>query len=58
MYKALKTFCGLVSMAEGEVRDIPNLSVAEDLLRCGYIEEVKEEKEEKPRRSKNGRKSK
>ncbi len=40
MYKALKMFCGMVSMAEGEVRDIPNLSIAEDLLRCGYIEEV------------------
>jgi hypothetical protein len=57
MYKALVSFSGLVSMAEGEVREISDLSIAKDLLKCGYIEEVKEEKEEK-RKVRNGRKSK
>ena len=46
MYKALISFTGIVTMAVGEVKDIKNKAVAEDLLRAGYIEEVKEEKVE------------
>ena len=42
MYKALKTFSGLISMAEGEVREIKDLSIVKDLLNAKYIEEVKE----------------
>lgn len=48
MYKALVSFSGVVSMAAGEVRDI-DPSVAADLLKAGYIEEVKEVKERKKR---------
>lgn len=40
MYKALVSFSGIISMAKGEVRDIPDRSVAEDLLKAGYIEET------------------
>lgn len=40
MYKALKTFSGLVNMVEGEVKDILDKEVVKDLLNCGYIEEV------------------
>ena len=41
MYKALKTFGGVVSMAEGEVKDISDSTVVKDLVKAGYIEEVK-----------------
>lgn len=41
-YKALKTFGGKVSMAEGEVREISDSSIANDLLQAGYVEEVKD----------------
>jgi hypothetical protein len=41
MYKALKTFGGVVSMAEGEVKDISDPTVVKDLVKAGYIEEVK-----------------
>lgn len=58
-YKALVSFSGVISMATDEVREISNESVAKDLLKAGYIIEVKEfrnkpvqedkpEKEEKP----------
>lgn len=43
MYKALKSFIGLVSMRKGEVRDISNLAYAKDLLNAKYIEEIKAE---------------
>lgn len=53
MYKALISFCGKVNMTMGEVGEIPDKALAEDLLRAGYIEAVKVEKteektEEKP----------
>lgn len=41
MYKALKSFSGVVSMAEGEVKDISDPTVVKDLVNAGYIEEVK-----------------
>ena len=53
MYRALVSFSGLVSMAKGEVREISNLTIVNDLLNAGYIEEVKSEvKTEKPKRTK------
>lgn len=39
-YKAMISFSGLVSMAEGEVREISDSSLAKELLKCGYIAEV------------------
>lgn len=44
MYKALISFTGLVSMAQGDVREISDVSLANDLLKAGYIEEAKEDK--------------
>ena len=41
-YRALVSFTGLVSMSKDEVREISDLSLANDLLNAGYIEEVKE----------------
>lgn len=40
-YKALVNFGGVVSMHVGEVKDISDVNIAKDLLRAGYIEEVK-----------------
>ena len=40
MHKALKSFSGVISMYEGETREIDNAELVEDLLKAGYIEEV------------------
>lgn len=47
MYKALVSFAGSVSMTVGEVGEIPDKAVAADLLKAGYIEEIKKEPEKK-----------
>lgn len=36
--KALKSFSGAVSMYEGEVRDIEDKDILDDLTAAGYIE--------------------
>ena len=41
-YKALVNFSGNVSMHVGEVKDISDVNIAKDLLRAGYMEEVKQ----------------
>ncbi len=58
MYKALKSFSGVVSMVSGEIRDISNPLVVNDLVKAGYIVEVKpakgkvkEEAEVKPKKT-------
>lgn len=40
--KALKSFAGIVSMHTGEVKDIDDSNIVNDLVSAGYIEEVKE----------------
>lgn len=42
MLKALTSFSGVVSMREGETREIDDAAVVADLLRAGYVEEVKQ----------------
>ena len=42
--KALVNFSGIVSMSKGEEKDIENKFILEDLIRAGYIEEVKASK--------------
>lgn len=58
MYKALKNFSGILSMSVGDVCEIADESIAKDLLRVGYIQEIKpaqrggkpkEEKAEEPK---------
>lgn len=44
MYKALISFAGKVSMVIDEVREISDKSIVKDLLKAGYIEEVKPKK--------------
>ena len=41
MYEALKSFSGAVSMSVGDIRDISDVNIAKDLLRAGYIREIK-----------------
>lgn len=61
MYKALISFCGKVNMTMGEVGEIPDKTLADDLLRAGYIVPVKDEKpaeakaeEKKPQKTRRG----
>ena len=41
MYEAIKSFSGVISMSCGEVAEINDDYIAKDLLRAGYIREVK-----------------
>ena len=40
MYRALVSFCGVVSMTMGEIGEISDPSIVTDLLKAGYIAEV------------------
>ena len=42
--KALKSFVGKVSMTVGEIREIMDEKLANDLLKAGHVVEVKAEK--------------
>ena len=55
MYKALIDFCGVVSMNKGDVKVISDKSIVAELLRVGYIEEIKppEKKQAPPKVKKN-----
>jgi hypothetical protein len=48
--KALVSFAGKLSMMEGETRDIKDMTIVKDLLNAKYIEEVKTESVEKPKK--------
>ncbi len=48
--KATVSFCGKETMRQGEVKDILDPLVAADLLKAGYVEEVKK----KPARKEKG----
>ena len=37
----MKSFSGVISMYEGETREIEDAELVADLLKAGYIEEVK-----------------
>lgn len=47
MYKALRSFVGTISAGKSQIIEIKDKAVAEDLLKAGYIEEIKEEKPKK-----------
>lgn len=51
MHRALKSFSGVISMHEGETREIDNAELVADLTKAGYIEEVK------PKRGRSAKKS-
>lgn len=43
--EALVSFCGVLSMAKGEIRDYSDMAVVSDLLDAGYVKEVTESAE-------------
>ena len=45
--KAKTSFAGIVTMAAGETRDIPDAKIVKDLVQAGYVEEVKSAKAKK-----------
>lgn len=47
MYKALIGFSGKISMTKGQIREIKDKAIIKDLLKAGYIEEVKSTKKKK-----------
>jgi hypothetical protein len=47
MYRAIVGFSGLINMKKGEVKDIKDKALVKDLLKAGYIVEVKPEKAKK-----------
>ena len=47
MYRAKIGFSGLISMKKNEIREIKDKKIVKDLLKAGYIEEIKPEKSEK-----------
>lgn len=47
MYKALVSFTGLITMRKNEVKEIKDKKIVKDLLKAGYIVEVKPEKTKK-----------
>lgn len=46
-YKALISFTGKVSMGMGEERELSDKEIIKDLLKAGYIKEMKETKPRK-----------
>lgn len=42
--KALVNFSGLISMRKGEIREIKDKEIYSDLIKVGYVEQVKEQK--------------
>ena len=52
--EAVMGFCGVLSMAKGEVREYGDEAVLADLISAGYVKEIKEEpvpKKATPKRS-------
>lgn len=45
--EALVSFCGVVTMGKGEVTDIKEKRIYEDLLQAGYVEKVEAKKQVK-----------
>lgn len=54
-YRALLSFSGVISMSMGDIREIADKDIANDLLKAGYIEELKETKIKKLEAPKNKR---
>ncbi len=46
-YEATVSFSGIISMAKGEIREIPNEDLAKDLLKAGYIKKIEPDKSKK-----------
>lgn len=55
--EALTSFCGVLCMAKGEVRDCDDTYVIADLAGAGYIREIRADPEKKPE-TRKGQKAK
>lgn len=55
MYKAIKSFSGIISMKKGDEREIKDEDVAKDLLRAGFV--IGLESEEKPKATASSKKA-
>ena len=51
--KAIKSFCGVISMNEGEVREVSDLNLVSDLVNAGLVENDEKKTEEKTEESKS-----
>jgi hypothetical protein len=56
MYRAKIGFSGLISMNKGQEREIEDKAIVEDLLKAGYIEEIKPAEETKPAKKETAKK--
>ncbi len=54
--KAIKSFCGVISMNEGEVREVSDLNLVSDLVNAGLVENADKKTEEKPKRKRSAKK--
>ena len=60
MYIALVSFSGQINMAKGKIGEIPDQTLADDLVRAGYIipyestEKKVEKKVDKPKKKEKG----
>ena len=52
MFKALKSFSGVITMNKGQVKEIKDKNIIKNLLDAGYIEEIKPVKEVKTTKKK------
>lgn len=55
-YKAKISFGGIISMVEGQTAEIADPAIAKDLLKAGYIVEVKPAEKGKTAKSKENKK--
>lgn len=55
--KALTSFAGPITMFGGEIRNITDEKVANDLINCGYVEAVEDAKASQPPAKKDANKS-
>lgn len=55
MYKALVSFSGKISMFKDQVKEIKDKDIINDLLKAGYIEEVKSNKKEEVKPTKKNK---
>lgn len=53
-YKALVSFSGTISMSSGEVREISNPAIIDDLIKADYIIPLAEDA--KPKKKRKGKK--
>lgn len=51
-YEAQVSFAGQVTMRRGEIRELDR-SLADPLVKCGYLKEKREKKAVKPKESKS-----